>query len=81
VGLGLAVLLEVSMEREQASAGLLIVFGKLGEEQTLGRIVRLSRARAKVESLERRKGREAGTLWNVPYELMEPADHEQAPAD
>lgn len=68
------------MKREQASAGLLIVFGKLGEEQTLGKVVRLSRARAKVKTLERREGREAGTIWNVPYELMEPADGKEAPA-
>lgn len=59
---------------------MLVVFGRPDGEQTLGKIVAVNRARAKVRALERREGREAGTIWNVPYELMEPADDTAAPA-
>ena len=68
------------MEREQAHVGMRVVFGKPGGEQTLGRIVKLNPARAKVEMLEARGGRPAGTRFNVPYELLEPAEDQQAPA-
>ena len=67
------------MEREQAHIGLLVVFGKPGEEQTLGQIVVVNPTRAKVETLEARAGRPAGTRFNVPYSLMRPADDQQAP--
>lgn len=67
------------MDREQAHVGMLVVFGHPYGEQTLGKLVAANRARAKVEALERRAGREAGTIWNVPYHLMQPAEDE-APA-
>ena len=68
------------MERDQAHVLMRVVFGRVDDEQTLGQIVKLNPARAKIRSLERREGREAGTIWNVPYELMEPADDTEAPA-
>ena len=68
------------MQREQSHIGLLVVFGKLGEEQTLGKIVVVNPARAKVETLEPRGGRPVGTRFNVPYHLMRPAEEHEAPA-
>lgn len=68
------------MQQEQAHVGLLVVFGMPGEQQTLGKIVAVNPARAKVETLEARAGRPFGTRFNVPYHLIRPADGEQAPA-
>ncbi|MCZ2342634.1 MAG: hypothetical protein LC104_12710 [Bacteroidales bacterium] len=68
------------MQREQAHVGLLVVFGMPGEEQTLGQIVKLNPARAKIETLESRAGRPVGTRFNVPYALMLPVKEQQAPA-
>lgn len=68
------------MQREQAHVGLLVVFGMPGEEQTLGQIVKLNPARAKIETLESRAGRPVGTRFNVPLHQMRPTDDEQAPA-
>lgn len=67
------------MKREDAIVGMLVVLGKPDQEQTLGKIVKINPARAKVETLEEREGREVGTIWNVPYHLMKPAEDE-APA-
>lgn len=67
------------MEREQAHIGMLVVFGMPGEEQTLGKIVVVNPARAKMEALEPRAGRPVGTRFNVPYHLIRPVDHQQAP--
>lgn len=68
------------MEREQASIGMLVVFGKPGEEQTIAKIVVVNPARAKVETLEPRAGRPAGTRFNVPYHLIRPTEEHEAPA-
>jgi len=68
------------MEREQAYVGMRVVFGMPGEKQTLAKIIVVNPARAKVETMEPRAGRPAGTRFNVPFHLMRPADGEQAPA-
>lgn len=68
------------MERKQAYVGLLVVFGHPDGEQTLGRIIVVNPARAKIETLESRAGRPVGTRLNVPFHLMRPTDDEQAPA-
>ena len=69
------------MDRSHAHIGMRIVFGSAGSEQTLGRIVAVRQVRAKVETLETRADRPAGSLFNVPYHLMQPANNEQAPAN
>lgn len=69
------------MDRTNVHVGMQVVFGSAGSEQTLGRIVAVNQVRAKVETLESRAGCPAGTLFNVPYYLMQPANHEQAPAN
>lgn len=68
------------MQREQVHVGMLVIFGMPGEQQTLGKIVAVNPARAKVETLEPRAGRPVGTEFNVPYHLIRSADGEQAPA-
>lgn len=67
------------MNRQHAQVGMLVVFGRAGE-QTRGKIVKLNSTRAKVESLEQRGGHPSGTLFNVPYFLMSSAEDTQAPA-
>jgi hypothetical protein len=62
------------MQREQAHVGMLVVFGKPGEEQTIANIIVVNPVRAKVETLEARGGRPAGTRFNVPYALIRPAE-------
>lgn len=68
------------MEREQAHVGMRVVFGHPDGEQTLGTIIVVNPARAKIETLESRAGRPVGTRFNVPYELIQPAEEKQAPA-
>lgn len=69
------------MDRSHAHVGLQVVFGLAGSEQTLGKIVAVNQVRAKVETLESGAGCPAGSLFNVPYHLMQPANHGQAPAN
>lgn len=59
------------MKREDLQVGMRVIFGHPDGEKTLGEIVKLSAIRAKVISLEPRLDRQAGSLWNVPYFLLE----------
>lgn len=59
------------MKREDVHVGMRVIFGQPDGERTLGKIVKLSATRAKVISLEPRRDRQAGSLWNVPYFLLE----------
>lgn len=64
------------MNREDCTVGMKVEFGRHGGEKTLGVVVKVNAKKAKVETLEARgrDGRSAvGTVWNVPYSLMEPA--------
>ena len=67
------------MTKAEAQVGMLVRFGNADGEQTLGRVVKLNPARAKIEALQPRNGQAAETKWNVPYPLMHPADNVQAP--
>jgi hypothetical protein len=52
-----------------------VVFGRGNGEKTIGEIVKINPAKAKVKTLEARgngRGSVPGTVWNVPYELMSP---------
>lgn len=66
------------MTRDEATIGMRVIFGRDGEE-TLGKIVKLHPARAKVVVLKETSGRATGTRWNVPYHLMRSAEDEQSP--
>jgi len=64
------------MKREDCTVGMKVEFGRHGGEKTLGVVVKMNDKKAKVETTEARGrgGRSAaGTVWNVPYSLMEPA--------
>lgn len=68
------------MTNAEAQVGMLVRFGDADGEQTLGRVLKLNPARAKIEALQPRNGRAAETKWNVPYPLIQSADNGQAPA-
>jgi len=66
------------MLRTDAKVGMKIVFGRPGEraEKSVGVIERVNPAKAKVKLLEERgthKTYPVGTVFDVPYSLMEPA--------
>ncbi len=64
------------MLRENAKVGMKVYFGRVNGEKTLGVIEKINPKAAKVKTLEDR-GRSrgvAGTIWNVPYSLLQPAD-------
>lgn len=69
------------MNRIDVHVGMQVAFGRADGEQMLGKIVAVHQVRAKVETLESRADRPAGTLYNVPYHLMQPVNHDQAPAN
>ena len=67
------------MNRIDAHVGMVVVFGRDGDK-TRGRIVMMNATRARVESLEQRGKHPNGTLFNVPYSLMQSVEDDQAPA-
>jgi hypothetical protein len=64
------------MLKENCRVGMQVEFGRENGEKTLGRVVKMNPTKAKVEILEQRgrgRGSEVGSVWGVPYALMEPA--------
>ena len=59
------------MKREDLKVGMKVTFGRPGGERASGEIVKLSATRAKVISLEPWLDHPMGSLWNVPYFLLE----------
>jgi hypothetical protein len=71
------------MQIEQAKIGMQVYFGRSHGEKTLGKIIKLNPTKAKVETLEGRgngRGGIAGSVWSVPYSMMEPAGEATAVA-
>lgn len=70
------------MDRNQCynMIGKPVRFGRTYGEQTLGTIVKVNPSRCKVRQDEERGGRRIGTLWNVPFALIHPADGSALPA-
>lgn len=70
------------MDRNQCYAmiGKPVRFGRTYGEQTKGTIVKVNPSRCKVRQDEDRQGRRIGTLWNVPFALIHPADGSVLPA-
>jgi hypothetical protein len=65
------------MLREHCKVGMKVIFGRGNGEQTLGEVVKANPSKCKVKTLEERgngRGSMVGTVWNVPYSLMKPAD-------
>ena len=70
------------MQIEQARIGMQVYFGRSQGEKTLGKIIKLNPTKAKVETLEGRgngRGGMAGSVWSVPYSMMEPAGGQAGP--
>lgn len=68
------------MLKNKAQVGMKVVFGTPSGEKTLGEIVKLNFQKAKVKILESRGSRRVsteGSIWSVPYSMMEPAVNEQ----
>jgi len=64
------------MLREHCTVGIKVMFGRGNGEKTLGEVVKVNPTKAKVKTLEARgngRGSDVGTVWTVPYSLMEPA--------
>lgn len=64
------------------SKGQKVFFGRSHGEQTLGEVVKVNRARAKVKQLEARgtlKDHAVGTIWTVPFSLLTPAPSDSQP--
>ena len=65
------------MLKINAKVGMQVVFGRSGEraEKSIGKIIKINPTKAKVELLEERgthKTHTVGTVFLVPYDLMEP---------
>lgn len=62
------------MKMEDCRVGMEVIFGRGNGEYTRGVIEKINRVKAKVRTLENRGSRsQAGTVWGVPYSLMQPA--------
>lgn len=65
------------MRLEDCRVGMEVIFGRGNGEQTRGIIVKINRAKAKVQTTENRGSKsQAGAVWSVPYSLMTPANGE-----
>lgn len=65
------------MQRNECRVGMQVYFGLENGQKTLAKIVKLNPTKVKVETLETRgiDGRsKVGSLWNVPYGMLTPAD-------
>jgi hypothetical protein len=62
------------MYKLDCRVGMRVRFGHSGGEQTLGTIVKLNPTKAKIQSDEPRRGFKAGTIWGVPYDIINSAE-------
>lgn len=62
------------MRFEDCRVGMEVVFGRGNGEHTRGVVTKLNRVKAKVQTTETRGRTAAGTVWGVPYSMMEPAN-------
>lgn len=65
------------MTKDECRVGMKVYFGRSRGEKTLGEIVKMNPAKAKVKTLEHRgsgRGSAVGVEWNVPYTMMTPAN-------
>jgi len=63
------------MNREECRVGMNVIFGKGNGEKTRGVVIKVNPTKAKVRTTENRGYRhEAGTVWTVPYSLLQAID-------
>lgn len=60
------------MRIEDCQVGMEVVFGRGNGEHTRGVVEKMNRVKAKVRTVETRGRTAAGTVWGVPYSMMEP---------
>lgn len=68
------------MKREDAKIGMEVMFGREGGEKTRGKLLKMNRAKFKIEQLESRgtfQDYPVGTLWTVPPHLVSPVNEVQ----
>lgn len=59
------------MLQSECKIGMRVVFGRANGEKTTGRVVKMNRMKAKVQTDEARGSRSpAGTIWGVPYSML-----------
>lgn len=68
------------MNREDCKVGMRVYFGRERGERTLGEIIKINRKSAKIKTLESRGSKDVGSVWNVDYNLLQPAIGVAAPA-
>ncbi len=67
------------MHPSKCKVGMKVYFGRVRGEKTLGEVIKINPTKAKVKILEDRgngQGCEPGSIWGVPYSMMEPKDNE-----
>lgn len=62
------------MQFGDCRVGMEVIFGRGNGEYTRGVIEKINRAKAKVRTTENRGKTVAGTVWSVPYSLLQPAN-------
>ena len=64
------------MNREECRVGMNVIFGSGNGEKTRGVVVKVNPTKAKVRTTESRgyKQHDAGTIWTVPYPLLQMVD-------
>lgn len=62
------------MRLEDCRMGMEVMFGRGNGEMTRGVVVKINRAKAKVQTIENRGRTTAGAVWTVPYSLMSPVN-------
>lgn len=67
------------MLKENCRIGMEVIFGRGNGEQTRGVVTKLNRVKAKVRTTETRGKTDAGTVWGVPYSMMEPVTNGGVP--
>jgi hypothetical protein len=63
------------MNREECRVGMNVIFGNNSGEKTRGIVVKVNPTKAKVQTTENRGHRHGvGTVWSVPYPLLQMVD-------
>lgn len=67
------------MQFSDCRVGMEVLFGKGNGEYTRGVVEKMNRVKAKVRTIENRGKTIAGTVWSVPYSLMNVAGSSPTP--
>lgn len=62
------------MRKEDCKVGMNVIFGRDNGEKTTGVVVKMNPTKAKIQTTCKRghgRGSEVGTIWGVPYSMMD----------